>query len=66
VRGDDHPDTLDSANNLAIDLRLLGDWRAARDMDQDILARVRRILGDDHPDTLRVQDRLARYNAEQE
>jgi len=66
VLGEDHPDTLNSALNLAVDLSELGQVQAARDLDEDTLARVRRILGDDHPDTLRVQDRLARYNAEQE
>ena len=49
VLGDDHPDTLTSANNLANDLRALGDVQAARDLDQDTLDRRRRVLGDDHP-----------------
>ena len=40
------------ANNLAIALRELGEVQAARDLDQDTLARRRRVLGEDHPNTL--------------
>jgi hypothetical protein len=35
VLGEDHPDTLASANNLAIDLRELGENQAARELDHD-------------------------------
>ena len=52
VLGQDHPDTLYSAYNLAADLRELGEVHAARDLDQDTLERRRRVLGQDHPDTL--------------
>jgi Tetratricopeptide repeat len=55
--GEDHPDTLASANNLASDLRGLGDVQAARDLDQDTLAR-RQVLGEDHPDTLASANNL--------
>ena len=37
--GEDHPDTLISANNLAINLRNLGEHQAARELDEDTLAR---------------------------
>ena len=57
--GDDHPDTLTSANNLAVDLRALGERRRARELDEDTLARRRRVLGDDHPDTLASANNLA-------
>ena len=57
--GEDHPDTLGSANNLAIDLRNLGEHQAARDLDEDTLARCRRVLGEDHPDTLGSANNLA-------
>ena len=50
--GEDHPDTLESAHNLAADLRELGELTAARDLDRDTLERRRRVLGQDHPDTL--------------
>jgi hypothetical protein len=35
VLGDDHPDTLGSANNLAIGLRLLGEQQAAPNPDHE-------------------------------
>ena len=59
VLGDDHPDTLTSASNLAVDLRALGEYQQARDLDEDTLARRRRVLGDDHPDTLTSANNLA-------
>jgi hypothetical protein len=52
VLGDGHPSTLASASNLAADLRRLGEHQAARELDEDTLARKRRVLGDDHPSTL--------------
>jgi hypothetical protein len=59
VLGDDHPSTLRTVGNLALDLRALGEVQAARDLNQDTLTRYRRILGDDHPDTLRTASNLA-------
>ena len=59
VLGEDHPDTLASANNLAVDLRDLGEYQAARELDEDTLARCRRVLGEDHPDTLSSASNLA-------
>jgi hypothetical protein len=59
VLGQDHPDTLYSAYNLAADLRELGQVQAARDLDEDTLGRRRRVLGQDHPDTLRSAYNLA-------
>ncbi|MEV8438797.1 tetratricopeptide repeat protein [Actinosynnema sp. NPDC051121] len=46
--------TLGTANDLALRLHATGDHRAARDLDEDTLARYRRVLGEDHPDTLRT------------
>jgi hypothetical protein len=57
--GDDHPDTLTSANNLAAGLSILGEHQAARELDEDTLARRRRVLGDDHPRTLTSASNLA-------
>ena len=57
--GEDHPDTLLSASNLAADLRTLGEHQAARELDEDTLARRRRVLGEDHPDTLLSVGNLA-------
>ena len=69
--GEDHPDTLAAASNLAVSLRAVGglpgtltsfpgslasslhrgEQQAARELDEDTLARRRRVLGEDHPDT---------------
>ena len=59
VLGEDHPATLTSADNLAADLRALGQVRAARDLHQDTLDRRRRVLGEDHPATLASANDLA-------
>ena len=57
--GQDHPNTLTSASNLAIDLANLGEYQAARELDEDTLARRRRVLGEDHLDTLTSASNLA-------
>jgi hypothetical protein len=57
--GDDHPDTLTSASRLAANLRELGEYLQARALDEDTLARRRRVLGDDHPDTLTSANNVA-------
>jgi len=57
--GEDHLDTLSSANSLACDLRELGRVGEALALDQDTLARKRRVLGEDHPDTLTSASNLA-------
>ena len=58
--GDDHPDTLESASNLAFDLLALGQYEQARQLAEDTLTRRRRVLGDDHPDTLISANNLPR------
>jgi hypothetical protein len=50
--GPDHLDTLRAAGNLATYLAALGYTAAAKALDEDTLARRRRVLGDDHPETL--------------
>jgi hypothetical protein len=37
----------------------LGEYQAARELDQDTLARRRRVFGDDHPGTLTSTSNLA-------
>jgi hypothetical protein len=37
----------------------LGEYEAARALDEDALARFRRVLGEDDPDTLQSASRLA-------
>jgi hypothetical protein len=59
VLGNDHPDTLTSASRLAANLRELGEYQRAHALDEDALARRRRVLGDDHPDTLASANNLA-------
>jgi len=43
---------LTSAFIFAAALFELGEYQAARELNEDILARRRRVLGEDHPDTL--------------
>jgi len=57
--GKDHPDTLRSATNLAVDLDVLGKYDRARQLHEDTVARKRRVLGEDHPDTLESVNNLA-------
>ena len=57
--GEDHPDTLESASNLARDLWELGHYEQARQLAEDTLTRQRRVLGTDHPHTLRSATYLA-------
>ena len=57
--GDDHPETLGSAHNLASRLAALGEHEQARGLYEDTLIRRRRSIGDDHPDTLLTAGRLA-------
>jgi tetratricopeptide (TPR) repeat protein len=57
--GADHPDTLESANNLARDLWELGHYEQGRQLGEDTLTRSRRVLGDDHPLTLEFAHSLA-------
>jgi hypothetical protein len=57
--GDDDPNTLAAAGNLAVLLAALGEHEQARALDEDTLARRCRILGDDHPDSLTSAGNLA-------
>ncbi|MGH3693014.1 MAG: FxSxx-COOH system tetratricopeptide repeat protein [Pseudonocardiaceae bacterium] len=59
--GDNHPDTLESASNLAVDLFDLGQYEQARKRGEDALTRRRKVLGDHHPDTLESASNLAAY-----
>ncbi|WP_439384488.1 FxSxx-COOH system tetratricopeptide repeat protein [Amycolatopsis lexingtonensis] len=57
--GDDHPETLTSATNLAGDLNALGKHQQARELNEDTLARYKSVLGDDHSSTLTSASNLA-------
>jgi hypothetical protein len=41
VLGEDHPDTLTSANNLGADLRALGEYERARQLEEHIRSQRR-------------------------
>ena len=57
--GGDDPSTLSIAHNLAAALQDIGRYAAARELDEDSLARKRRLRGDDHPITLNSAHMLA-------
>jgi hypothetical protein len=56
--GPDDPVTLAAATNLATTLRGLNHVDAARTLNEDVLARCRRLYGDDHHDTLDAANQL--------
>ena len=57
--GEDHEHTLTAAHYLAWTLLEMGRYAESRDLNQDTLARRRRVLGQDHPDTLYSAHNLA-------
>ena len=50
--GDDHPATLDSLTNLALQHHEMGDYQAALPLSQEAVALARRTLGAEHEETL--------------
>ncbi|MGV9249791.1 tetratricopeptide repeat protein, partial [Streptomyces sp. NPDC003710] len=66
VLGEDHPDTLITASNLAVRLAALGQSEEARTLGEDTLTRRRRVLGEDHPDTLTTARFLEQLGAARE
>jgi eukaryotic-like serine/threonine-protein kinase len=57
--GPDHPDTLTSANNLAVSYNKLRRHADALKMREETLAAQKRVLGPDHQDTLTSMSNLA-------
>ena len=57
--GPDDCHTLKAAAALGVACRETGRYSEARQLDQDTLARRRRVLGEDHPDTLTSANSLA-------
>lgn len=57
--GEEHEHTLMTANSVALDRRLAGDFRGALALDEDNLERHRRVFGDEDPATLRTRNNLA-------
>ncbi|CUS13685.1 unnamed protein product, partial [Tuber aestivum] len=59
ILGPDHPDTLMSANSLAVVLRNRGKHDESEAMHRHTMERRKKILGPDHPDTLMSANNLA-------
>ncbi|KAK8130828.1 kinesin light chain [Apiospora sp. TS-2023a] len=59
VLGREHPDTLDSMNNLALVLSSQGKYSEAEEMHRETLALKETVLGREHPDTLSSMNNLA-------
>jgi hypothetical protein len=58
VLGEEHPDTLMSASNLATSLANQGKYAEADELLQAMLAVSRRVLGPSHPTTLSAAESL--------
>jgi len=52
VHGDEHPDTIDTMNNLASALENQGKLEEAAQMKEEVLSKIQRILGEAHPYTI--------------
>ena len=59
VLGQEHPDTLSSASNLAAMLGSQEKYAEAERINLELLGVRRRVLGDEHPDTLTSANNLA-------
>ena len=59
VLAPDHPDTLNSRNNLAHAYQSAGKLNQAIALYEQTLADRERVLGNDHPDTLASRNNLA-------
>ncbi|MDH6228985.1 FxSxx-COOH system tetratricopeptide repeat protein [Streptomyces sp. MJP52] len=59
IRGNDHPHTLTTRNNLARAYRSAGELSRAVQLQECTLHDSERVLGNDHPDTLITRNNLA-------
>jgi hypothetical protein len=59
VLGAEHPDTMTSANNLALSLFNQGKFAEAERIQREVLGVRKRVLGAEHPDTLASAHNLA-------
>ncbi len=59
VLGKEHPDTMDSVNNLALLLMINGDYKGAEPLFRSGLEVCELVLGKEHPDTLTSMNNLA-------
>ncbi|MCH7995301.1 MAG: tetratricopeptide repeat protein, partial [Planctomycetes bacterium] len=64
VLGDDHPDTLNSINNMGTLLQAQGRLAEAEPYYRESLEGQRRVLGDDHPNTLASISNMAKLLVE--
>ena len=51
VLGEEHPDTMTSASNLASSLSDQGKYTDAERINREVLGAKRRVLGEEHPNT---------------
>jgi tetratricopeptide (TPR) repeat protein len=65
ILGTDHPDTLQSINNLAMTYLNQGRWKESEELSLQVLRSTRIVLGDEHSDTLYCQANLALAYMEQ-
>ncbi len=49
VLGEEHPDALTTANNLASSISRQGKYTDAERMEREVLCVMRRVLEEDHP-----------------
>ena len=57
--GPEHPDTLNSMSNLALDYGCQGWWKEAEKLHMQVMKIRMRVLGEEHSDTLRSMSHLA-------
>jgi tetratricopeptide (TPR) repeat protein len=57
--GMEHPDTLNSMNNLASTYRDQGRWKEAEELEVQVIETRKRVFGAEHPDTLTSMANLA-------
>ncbi len=65
VLGAEHPETLTSANNLAMSLSDQGKYAEAEQIQREVLAVRKRVLGAEHPDTLASASNLGVFISHQ-
>ncbi|KAJ7915453.1 hypothetical protein B0H13DRAFT_1489960, partial [Mycena leptocephala] len=57
--GGDHPDSLETMENLACTYYDLGKFLQAEELEAGALEKYRKLLGEDHPVTIRIMRNLA-------
>ena len=65
VLGPEHPDTLSSMRNLALDYEMQGKYAEAEALMSEALEIYRRVLGSEHPSTVGTMSNLARIHEDQ-